>query len=66
MRILALVLAIVFIVLAVLAATGAVNFHSRALGLDGAHHVKHALLYVVLCILALIWMRFAAADARAR
>ena len=65
MRVLALVLAVLFIILAVLAGAGMVNVHSRALGLDGAHHVKHAILYVVLCILALIWMRFASADARA-
>jgi hypothetical protein len=64
-KILAIVLAIVFVVLAVLAATGIASF-SHALGLDGTHHVKHAIVYVVLAILCVIWARFASTAPSAR
>ncbi len=61
MKILALVLAAVFILLAVLAATGSTSF-MPVLGLDGTHHVKHAILYAILAILSLVWFRFASAS----
>ena len=62
MKILAIVLTLVFVVLAVLAATGAASF-SHALGLDGTHHVKHAIVYIILAILCVIWARFAGSTA---
>lgn len=60
MKVLAAILALVFIVLAVLTATGAVNLHSHAIGLNGQRHLKHTILYALLAILSLVWMRFAA------
>ena len=60
MKILALVLAAVFIIAAVLAFTGAAHF-SHILGFDGQRHVKHAIVYAVLAVLALLWVRMAPA-----
>jgi hypothetical protein len=60
LKILALVLAAVFIIAAVLAFTGAAHF-SQILGFDGQRHVKHAIVYAVLGVLALLWMRMAPA-----
>jgi hypothetical protein len=64
-KILAIVLALVFLVLAILTATGIASFHSHilaVLGLDGAKHLKHTILYAVLAILCFIWARFASAK----
>lgn len=58
MKGLALVLALAFLVLAILAGTGMANVHSHALGVDGTHHLKHTVLYVILAVLSLVWMRF--------
>ncbi len=58
MKMLALVLGIVFLVLAVLTATGMAAF-LPALGVDGHHHVKHTVLFVVIALLCFVWMRFA-------
>ncbi len=58
MKMLALVLGIVFLVLAVLTATGMAAF-LPALGVDGHHHVKHTVLFVVIAVLCFVWMRFA-------
>jgi hypothetical protein len=65
MKNLALVLAIVFIILAILTATGIASF-LPAIGLDGHHHAKHTILYFVLAVLCFIWMRFASSAAPAR
>ena len=59
MKILALVLTVVFILCAVIAATGIWNA-IPALGFDGTHHIKHAILYAVLVVLSAIWYRFQA------
>lgn len=59
MKILALILGIVFIVFAITAATGICKY-APALGFDGQHHLKHAILYAVLAVLALFWYRFQA------
>ena len=59
MKILALVLAVVFIVFAITAATGICNA-VPALGFDGTHHIKHAILYAVLAVLSAMWYRFQA------
>ncbi|HET9393136.1 MAG TPA: hypothetical protein VFO29_06440 [Candidatus Rubrimentiphilum sp.] len=61
MKVLALVLAAVFIIAAVLAFTGAAHF-STLLGFDGHRHVKHAIVYAILAVLALLWVRMAPAK----
>ncbi|MDQ2681127.1 MAG: hypothetical protein M3Y21_08925 [Candidatus Eremiobacteraeota bacterium] len=57
MKMLALVLGIIFVVLAILTATGVVSAVPW-LGLNGHTHVKHTILYAVLAILSFLWMRF--------
>jgi hypothetical protein len=64
MRAVAVLLAIVFFVLAALYWTGALQFAVREPG--GPHH-KHAVLFAVLGILSLIWFRFqSSAPSRVR
>ncbi len=64
MKILALVLAIVFVVLAVLVHLGALSVPGLGfLGLNGQPHTKHMILYIVLALLCLVWWRFASAEA---
>ena len=50
MKMLALVLAIAFVLLAIIYWVGAFGV---------GHHVKHTILFIVLAVLSLIWMRFA-------
>ena len=57
MKALALLLCLVFVVLAVLTATGVTSF-APAIGLNGHAHVKHTILYGVLAVLSLVWYRF--------
>ncbi len=57
MKPLAIILAVIFIVLAICAIVG-VNAGVHALGLDGTRHTKHAVIYAVLAILSLVWLRF--------
>ena len=61
MKVLGILLAILFFVLAILTATGAAHF-APVLGLNGVHHVKHTILYAVLGVLSLLWVRFTAAG----
>ena len=56
MKVLAVVLGIIFIVLAILTWTGATHF-LPAIGLDGHHHTKHTILYAVLAVVCFIWAR---------
>ena len=64
MRTLAVVLAVVFFVLAALYWTGTLQIAVREPG--GPHH-KHAVLFAALGILSLIWFRFqSAAPSRVR
>ena len=58
MKTLALVLAIIFFVLAVLCFTGLASF-MPAIGIDGTHHTKHGIAYLVLAVLCVVWMRMA-------
>ncbi len=58
MKPLALVLAVAFVILAILAFLGSVNLGVHAIGLDGTRHVKHAVLYAILAALSLVWFRF--------
>ncbi len=57
MKNLAIVLAFVFIALSICVYLGVWN-GLPAIGLDGTHHVKHAILYAILAILSLLWFRF--------
>ena len=57
MKALALLLCLVFVVLAVLTATGVTSL-APAIGLNGHAHVKHTILYGVLAVLSLVWYRF--------
>ena len=56
MKVLAVVLGIIFIVLAILTWTGATHV-LPAIGLDGQHHTKHTILYAVLAVVCFIWAR---------
>ena len=56
MKVLAVVLGIIFIILAILTWTGAAHF-LPAIGLDGKHHTKHTILYAVIAILCFVWAR---------
>jgi hypothetical protein len=56
MKTLALVLALIFLIAAILAIGGFAHF-SAALGFDGTRHVKHAILYIALAVLSLLWYR---------
>lgn len=56
-----MVLFVVFLIAAVLAFTGMAHF-SHVLGFDGQHHVKHGIVYAVLAVLSLLWMRMAPAS----
>ncbi len=58
MKTLALVLAIVFFILAILCFTGMASF-LPAIGIDGTHHTKHGIAYLILAILSVVWMRMA-------
>jgi hypothetical protein len=60
LKILATVLFIVFLIAAVLAFTGVAHF-SHVLGFDGQRHMKHGIVYAVLAVLSLLWMRMAPA-----
>jgi hypothetical protein len=60
LKILATVLFIVFLIAAVLAFTGMAHF-SHMLGFDGQRHIKHGIVYSVLAVLSLLWMRMAPA-----
>ncbi|MFN2448891.1 MAG: hypothetical protein ABR508_03730 [Candidatus Baltobacteraceae bacterium] len=62
MKILAAVLGIVFIVLAILAWSGIAHF-LPALGLDGRHHTKHGIVYLVLAVLCFVWARMSSDTA---
>jgi hypothetical protein len=56
MKLLAVVLGVIFIILAILTWTGSTHF-LPALGLDGKHHTKHTILYAVVALLCFIWAR---------
>jgi len=61
LKILATVLFIVFLIAAVLAFTGMAHF-SHVLGFDGQRHIKHGIVYAILAVLSLLWMRMAPAQ----
>jgi hypothetical protein len=60
LKVLAIVLFVVFAAAAVLTFTGVATF-APILGFDGQHHIKHGIVYAVLAILSLLWMRMAPA-----
>ncbi|MDQ6826302.1 MAG: hypothetical protein M3Z14_03770 [Candidatus Eremiobacteraeota bacterium] len=64
MRMLALVVAVVCFLLAILYWAGAKLI--PAIGMDGQHHLKHGVLFLILGGLAVVWMRFASNDTMRR
>lgn len=64
MKVLAVVLGILFVILAILTATGVAHF-LPALGLNGERHTKHTILYAVLAILCFVWARMSTESAAA-
>ena len=54
MKPLAIGLAVVFFLVAVLYGTGALQVGAH----EGGPHVKHAVLFAILGVLSLVWMRF--------
>jgi tryptophan-rich sensory protein len=64
MKVLAVVLGVIFVILAILTATGAAHF-APAIGLNGQHHTKHTILYAVLAILCFVWARMSTEPASA-
>lgn len=65
MKVLAVALGIIFIILAILTATGAVHA-LPAIGLDGKHHTKHTVLYAVIGLLCFVWARMSSEPTPAR
>ena len=61
MKIAAIILAIVFFVVGLGYAMGWLQFMVSSAE-AGGHHVKHAILFWVLALLALIWYRFQSAP----
>ena len=59
MKILAIAIAVVCFILAALYATGNLQIGAHEAG----RHLKHAILFTVLGILALVWMRFQSGSA---
>lgn len=57
MKALAVILFVIFVLLAICTATGIAHF-APFLGLNGEHHAKHTVLYLVLALLCLVWLRF--------
>jgi len=64
MKTLALIVAVVCFLLAILYWAGVKLL--PALGMDGQHHLKHGILFLILGVLALVWMRFASSDVARR
>lgn len=64
MKVLAVALGILFVILAILTATGIAHF-APAIGLDGHHHTKHTILFAVLAILCFVWARMSTEPAAA-
>ena len=61
-KVLGLLVAVLFFILAVLSWTG--TFHSTLIfGHSTMHNYKHTILYAVLGVLALLWVRFQGSDA---
>jgi membrane-bound metal-dependent hydrolase YbcI (DUF457 family) len=56
MKPIAIVLGIIFIILAALTATGIAHF-APAIGINGHRHVKHTILFAVIAILCFVWSR---------
>ncbi len=61
MKIVALVIAIICFVIAIGYALGVINWF--VFDPTHKHHISHFALFVILGVLALIWMRFAGARA---
>lgn len=62
MKALAVVLGIIFVILAVLTATGVAHF-APILGLNGVRHTKHTILYAVIALICFVWARMSTETA---
>jgi hypothetical protein len=62
MKALAVVLGVIFVILAICTATGIAHF-APAIGLNGQHHTKHTILYAILAILCFVWARMSTEPA---
>ncbi len=62
MKILSIALAAAFFVVAALYATGSLQIGTHEAG----PHIKHAILFVILGILSLLWLRFQSNSATSR
>lgn len=60
MKIVALALAVIFFIIAILYAAGVLQVGSH----HGGRHISHAILFAVLGILSLVWMRFQTGASR--
>lgn len=61
-KVLGVLIAVLFFVLAILSWTG--TFQSALIfGHSAMHNYKHTILYAVLGVLALLWVRFQGSDA---
>lgn len=65
MKALAVVLGIIFVILAILTATGIAHF-LPAIGLNGHRHLKHTVLFAVIALLCFVWARMSTESAPAR
>jgi hypothetical protein len=65
MKVLAVVLGLLFLILAVCTATGIAHF-APAIGLNGERHVKHTILYAVIAVICFIWARMTTETAPVR
>ncbi len=63
MKIVAIVLGIIFVILAILTWTGGAHV-LPAIGLDGKHHTKHTILYAIIAVLCFVWARMSTEPAR--
>ncbi len=62
MKVLAVALGIIFVILAILTATGVAHF-APAIGLNGVRHTKHTILFAVIALLCFIWARMSTESA---
>ncbi len=62
MKVLSIALAAVFFVVAALYATGSLQIGTHEAG----PHYKHAILFVILGVLSLLWLRFQSNSATSR
>ena len=63
MKLLALALAVVCFILGILYGLGTINWFTQS-GTAHPHHITHLIIFWVLALLCLIWVRFQSAPRR--